>query len=52
MGVNGIASIRSYDLDEFVLVSPADPKARRLVGTTRIRLLLSSIEMALAASAW
>ncbi|KAL5108062.1 Rab3 GTPase-activating protein catalytic subunit [Taenia crassiceps] len=41
----------SYDLDEFVLISPADPKARRLVGTTRIRLLLSSIGMALAASA-
>ncbi|KAL5968227.1 Rab3 GTPase-activating protein catalytic subunit [Taenia solium] len=41
----------SYDLDEFVLISPADPEARRLVGTTRIRLLLSSIEMALAASA-
>ncbi|VDK34714.1 unnamed protein product [Taenia asiatica] len=40
-----------YDLDEFVLISPADPEARRLVGTTRIRLLLSSIEMALAASA-
>ncbi|CDS37061.1 rab3 GTPase activating protein catalytic subunit [Echinococcus multilocularis] len=41
----------SYNLDEFILISPADPKARRLVGTTRIRLLLSSIEMALAASA-
>ncbi|KAM7543231.1 hypothetical protein Aperf_G00000008559 [Anoplocephala perfoliata] len=40
----------SYDLKEFILISPADPVARRLVGTTRIRLLLSSIEMALAAS--
>ncbi|VDD81243.1 unnamed protein product [Mesocestoides corti] len=40
----------AYDLNEFILISPADPSARRLVGTTRIRLLLSSIEMALAAS--
>nr|CDS25690.1 rab3 GTPase activating protein catalytic subunit [Hymenolepis microstoma] len=40
----------TYDLKEFILISPADPDARRLVGTTRIRLLLSSIEMALAAS--
>ncbi|VDO04371.1 unnamed protein product [Rodentolepis nana] len=40
----------TYDLREFILISPADPDARRLVGTTRIRLLLSSIEMALAAS--
>ncbi|VDM34089.1 unnamed protein product [Hydatigera taeniaeformis] len=51
MGENIAVSIRSYDLDEFVLISPADPEARRLVGTTRIRLLLSSIEMALSASA-
>ncbi|KAM3186749.1 hypothetical protein ACTXT7_003719 [Hymenolepis weldensis] len=40
----------TYDLKEFILISPADLDARRLVGTTRIRLLLSSIEMALATS--
>uniref|UniRef100_A0A0V0JB85 Rab3 GTPase-activating protein catalytic subunit n=2 Tax=Schistocephalus solidus TaxID=70667 RepID=A0A0V0JB85_SCHSO len=40
----------AFGLREFTLLSPADPGVRRLVGTTRIRLLLSSIEMALAES--
>ncbi|EUB62869.1 hypothetical protein EGR_02310 [Echinococcus granulosus] len=36
MVMNGTISIHSYDLDEFILISPADPKARRLDGDVSV----------------